>query len=234
MLGFFMSVNKWINHIRHCNGTFFTISKQLINTFPCRLKIIISCCLNLLSLYIYMCNSIIQIQKISSHWTWDRFWDQWHQSAPVSLMTNTRVVIVVTFLSESSRTSFLNLSLTRSPLCSPIPVPSFPKSVSLSQPQGQHLFYIPSVISFLDRLKHKHYKGFTVAWPSRSWERKQFAEQLLNKSVITFIILIVLCIVFFPIINTIIIIIVKNTMGGLNMLEKQVQSECRQCHLLVC
>lgn len=99
------------------------------------------------------------------------------------------------FLPESVlHTYSLSLSL-RCPLCSHITVQFIPSSFCLSlcrsQPQGQRLFYIPSVISFLDRLKHKHYKGFTVTWPSRSWERKQFAEQLNNKSVITFTIIII-------------------------------------------
>lgn len=137
----------------------------------------------------------------SVHWTRDRFWDWWwHQSAPVSPMT------------KSSWTSFLNLSLTRSPPCSPIPVPSLTKSLSLLNLRVSPLFFlfcnIPSVISFLDRLKHKHYKGFTVTWPWRSWERKPFAEQLLNKSVIGFIILSIVVIVFTVAINTIVIIII--------------------------
>lgn len=86
----------------------------------------------------------------------------WHQSTPVSLMTNTHVVILVTFslqelpnfLPESaSHTYSLSLSTV---LC------AHTLQFSSSKPQGQRLFYIPSVISFLDRLKHKHYKGLQL------------------------------------------------------------------------
>lgn len=51
------------------------------------------------------------------------------------------VVIMVTFLSESKLPSWIHLSSTNFSLC---------LSLSLSQPQGQHLFYVPSVTSFLD------------------------------------------------------------------------------------
>lgn len=98
------------------------------------------------------------------------FFLPWHQSTPVPPMATTHVVIAATFLSESSRTSFLNLSLSPFLLFAVNFFPELSPSPALTQPQGQRFFCIASVISFLDRLKHKHYKGFTVTWPSRSWE----------------------------------------------------------------